>query len=120
MAVAQLRGRRKNHGFVALDEEHIDFRYLADAAEGVIVKIAFLHDAVPDRDAAMECGRQALDDATLAKIGSSGFVLVVESQNQKTGLGARFGTQLLERGHSESTVRKIFGGNLLRLFTDTW
>lgn len=27
---------------------------------------------------------------------------------------------LLERGHSESTIRKIFGGNLLRVFTDTW
>jgi membrane dipeptidase len=27
---------------------------------------------------------------------------------------------LLERGHSESTVRKILGGNLQRLFTDTW
>lgn len=29
-------------------------------------------------------------------------------------------SQLMERGHSDSTVRKIFGGNLMRLFTDTW
>ncbi len=34
----------------------------------------------------------------LAKIGQSPFVLVVESQNTKTGLGMRYGTWLLERG----------------------
>ena len=28
------------------------------------------------------------------------FVLVVESQNERTGLGSRFGTWLLERGFS--------------------
>jgi membrane dipeptidase len=28
--------------------------------------------------------------------------------------------RLLERGHSSSTVRKILGANLLRVFTDTW
>ncbi|MDH3583209.1 MAG: transketolase [Phycisphaerae bacterium] len=40
----------------------------------------------------------AVDDQTMATIGASGFVLVVEAQNQKTGLGSRFGTYLLERG----------------------
>ena len=33
----------------------------------------------------------------MRKVGSSPFVLVVESQNQKTGLGSKMGTWLLER-----------------------
>ena len=40
------------------------------------------------------------DDAMLARIGNSPFVLLVESQNRDTGLGARFGTWLLEHGHA--------------------
>jgi len=39
-----------------------------------------------------------VDESTLARIGKSPFVLVVESQNVKTGLGSRMGTWLLERG----------------------
>jgi transketolase C-terminal domain/subunit len=39
-----------------------------------------------------------VDEEMLAKVGQSPFVLVVESQNSKTGLGARYGTWLLERG----------------------
>lgn len=39
-----------------------------------------------------------IDDDMLTKVGSSPFVLVVESQNIKTGLGIRYGTWLLERG----------------------
>ncbi|MBD2772318.1 transketolase C-terminal domain-containing protein [Iningainema tapete] len=39
-----------------------------------------------------------VDEEMLAKIGKSGFVLVVESFNRRTGLGSRFGTWLLERG----------------------
>lgn len=39
-----------------------------------------------------------IDEEMLAKAGSSPFVLVVESQNTKTGLGSRYGTWLLERG----------------------
>lgn len=39
-----------------------------------------------------------VDEETLAKIGASPFVLVVEGQNIKTGLGSRFGTWLLTRG----------------------
>jgi transketolase C-terminal domain/subunit/transketolase N-terminal domain/subunit len=39
-----------------------------------------------------------VDEEMLAKVGRSPFVLVVESQNSKTGLGARYGTWLLERG----------------------
>ncbi|KAI6122217.1 thiamine diphosphate-binding protein [Pisolithus croceorrhizus] len=38
-----------------------------------------------------------VDEQTIRKIGSSPFVLVVESLNQKTGLGSKFGTWLLER-----------------------
>ena len=38
------------------------------------------------------------DEAMLARLGKAPLVLVVESQNIKTGLGARFGTWLLERG----------------------
>ncbi|GBE88552.1 thiamine diphosphate-binding protein [Sparassis latifolia] len=38
-----------------------------------------------------------VDEKTIRKIGSSPFVLVVESLSQKTGLGSKFGTWLLER-----------------------
>jgi transketolase len=38
-----------------------------------------------------------VDEEMLAQVGTSPFVLVVESQNSKTGLGIRFGTWLLER-----------------------
>lgn len=39
------------------------------------------------------------DEDTLARIGRAPFVLVVEALNRRTGLGARFGTWLLERGY---------------------
>lgn len=39
-----------------------------------------------------------IDENMLEKVGGSPFVLVVESQNTKTGLGVRYGTWLLERG----------------------
>jgi transketolase len=39
-----------------------------------------------------------VDEKMMAKLGAAPFVLVVESQNTKTGLGVRFGTWLLERG----------------------
>jgi len=39
-----------------------------------------------------------IDEEMIAKVGKSPFVLVVESQNTKTGLGMRYGTWLLERG----------------------
>ncbi len=39
-----------------------------------------------------------VDEAAIAKIGNSPFVLVVECFNRKTGLGSRFGSWLLERG----------------------
>lgn len=41
-----------------------------------------------------------VDEETMAKLGQAGFVLVVETQNIKTGLGARFGTWLIERGYT--------------------
>lgn len=39
-----------------------------------------------------------IDEEMVATLGNSGNVLVVETQNVKTGLGIRFGTWLLERG----------------------
>ncbi len=39
-----------------------------------------------------------IDEEMIVKAGRSPFVLVVESQNTKTGLGIRYGTWLLERG----------------------
>ena len=55
------------------------------------------------------------DDAMLARLGKSPMVLVVETQNIKTGLGIRFGTWLLERGYRPQyahlgTVREGAGG----------
>lgn len=41
-----------------------------------------------------------IDESTLAKVGSSPMVLVVETQNSKTGLGIRYGSWLLERGYA--------------------
>ncbi|GFZ52295.1 hypothetical protein JCM24511_10068 [Saitozyma sp. JCM 24511] len=38
-----------------------------------------------------------VDEQVIKDIGSTGFVLVVESLNQRTGLGSKFGTWLLER-----------------------
>jgi transketolase len=40
------------------------------------------------------------DKGMMHKIGQAPFVLLVESQNYKTGLGVRFGTWLLEYGYS--------------------
>lgn len=42
----------------------------------------------------------AIDEETMALIGSSSLVLVVEPLNKKSGLGIRMGTWLLERGYS--------------------
>ncbi|HDP36083.1 MAG TPA: transketolase [Candidatus Hydrogenedentes bacterium] len=39
-----------------------------------------------------------VDESMMRELGAAPFVLVVESQNIKTGLGSRFGTWLLERG----------------------
>ncbi|PIE68313.1 MAG: transketolase, partial [Deltaproteobacteria bacterium] len=39
-----------------------------------------------------------VDEEMVVRTGKAPFVLVVESQNSKTGLGMRYGTQLLERG----------------------
>lgn len=41
-----------------------------------------------------------VDEDMLTKLGESPMVLVVESFNRKTGLGARMGTWLLERGYA--------------------
>ncbi len=57
-----------------------------------------------------------IDEAVLQKVGKTGFVLVVESQNVKTGLGARYGTWLLKRGLTPSYdhigVNKVGNGGL--------
>lgn len=39
-----------------------------------------------------------IDEDMLKKVAKGGFVMVVETQNSKSGLGSRFGTWLLERG----------------------
>ena len=41
-----------------------------------------------------------VDEAMLATLGTSPMVLVVETQNVRTGLGSRFGSWLLERGYA--------------------
>lgn len=41
-----------------------------------------------------------VDPEMLARVGNSPFVLVVETQNTKTGLGSRYGTWLLENGYT--------------------
>jgi len=52
-----------------------------------------------------KCHANVVDEEALAKIGSSGFVLCVESQSTKTGLGIRLGSWLLERGLSPKYAR---------------
>jgi len=56
-----------------------------------------------------------VDEEALGEYGGNGFVLVVESQNLKTGLGSRMGTWLLERGltpkySAMGTTREGHGG----------
>jgi len=56
-----------------------------------------------------------VDTDMLARAGTSPFVLVVESQNIKTGLGSRYGSWLLEHGFSPryarmATIREGQGG----------
>lgn len=46
-----------------------------------------------------------VDTEMLATLDKSPLVLVVESQNEKTGLGVRFGTWLLERGYTAKYAR---------------
>eukprot|EP00401_Gymnodinium_catenatum_P064334 CAMPEP_0117608102 /NCGR_PEP_ID=MMETSP0784-20121206/80637_1 /TAXON_ID=39447 /ORGANISM="" /LENGTH=671 /DNA_ID=CAMNT_0005411369 /DNA_START=57 /DNA_END=2068 /DNA_ORIENTATION=- len=45
-----------------------------------------------------KCHANVPDEEMLSLVGKSKFVLVVESQSTKTGLGVRMGTWLLERG----------------------
>lgn len=46
-----------------------------------------------------------VDEAMMEQLMGGGFVLVVETQNIKSGLGARFGTWLLERGFAARYAR---------------
>ncbi len=39
-----------------------------------------------------------VDEAMMATVGEAPFALIVEAQNQNTGMGTRYGTWLLERG----------------------
>ena len=41
-----------------------------------------------------------VDEAMMKKVGGAPFAVIVEGQNENTGLGSRFGTWLLERGLS--------------------
>ncbi|MBI2572620.1 transketolase [Candidatus Woesearchaeota archaeon] len=56
-----------------------------------------------------------IDEVMMKKLVGSSFVAVVEAQNEKTGLGIRFGTWLLERGFKgryvhKGTTKKGLGG----------
>jgi transketolase C-terminal domain/subunit/transketolase N-terminal domain/subunit len=56
-----------------------------------------------------------IDESMMEKLVGANFILVVESQNVKSGLGIRFGTWLLERGYKGSyshmgTCREGQGG----------
>lgn len=57
-----------------------------------------------------------VDEEAIMRAGETGFVLVVESQNVKTGLGSRYGTWLLERGltprYAHLGTHKIGAGGL--------
>ncbi|KAI9601228.1 hypothetical protein H4Q26_001037 [Puccinia striiformis f. sp. tritici PST-130] len=62
-----------------------------------------------------------IDEEAIAEYGKQKFVLVVESLNQKTGLGSKMGTWLLERGLTPrygylGTNKEGCGGYLLRSF----
>jgi len=58
-----------------------------------------------------------IDEESLAEMGSKDFVLVVESWSQKTGLGSKLGTWLLERGH---TMRYGYMGTRREGCGGTW
>lgn len=47
-----------------------------------------------------KCHMNVVDEDTMKRVSETGFVLVVESSNTRTGLGVRFGTWLLERGYA--------------------
>ncbi|CAA7267542.1 unnamed protein product [Cyclocybe aegerita] len=81
---------------------------IADGKAGYVV--SFGEMLYRSWDAVLRCRQEGLDvglinkpclnvvdEQTIQKIGRSPFVLVVESFNQKTGLGSKFGTWLLER-----------------------
>jgi transketolase C-terminal domain/subunit len=63
----------------------------------------------------------AIDDAMLARVGKTKFVLVVESQNLHTGLGVRFGSWLLKRGlhprYDHLGTTRLGGGGLWEQMT---
>jgi transketolase len=89
-------------------EPDVDHVVIPGSAGWVVSYGDVLHlalDAVLElRDAGLDVGLlnkttlNRVDEAGLARVGASGFVLVAESQNANTGLGVRFGTWLLERG----------------------
>jgi len=63
-----------------------------------------------------------IDESMLAKLGKAKFVLLVETQNAKTGLGVKMGTWLLERGYTPhyahmGTVREGNGGLAEQILT---
>jgi len=57
-----------------------------------------------------------VDEEAILRAGETSFVLVVESQSVKTGLGMRYGTWLLERGlsprYAHMGTHRIGGGGL--------
>jgi transketolase C-terminal domain/subunit/transketolase N-terminal domain/subunit len=57
-----------------------------------------------------------VDEESIQRVGGSSFALVVEGQNENTGLGSRYGTWLLQRGltpkYGDMGVRKPGGGGI--------
>ncbi len=62
-----------------------------------------------------------VDDAMMKKLSTARFVAVVEAQNEKTGLGVRFGTWLVSRGFKgryahKGTTKRGEGGEKEQIF----
>lgn len=84
---------------------------IREGAAGYVVAYGeMLYRALDAVEAAREAGidvglvnkptLNVVDEAMMEKLGKSGFVIVAETQNRRTGLGSQFGAWLLERGYA--------------------
>jgi transketolase C-terminal domain/subunit/transketolase N-terminal domain/subunit len=76
-----------------------------DVLSHALDAVTELREAGLDVGLLNKCTLNQVDEASLASVGKSGFVLVAESQNVLSGLGSRYGTWLLERGLSPRYAR---------------
>ena len=70
--------------------------------------LAFRLPTLPSRTHSLTHSQSTLnviDEAALKEVGSTGFVVVVESFSKRNGLGIRFGSWLLEAGYSPKFAR---------------